>query len=371
MDAGSLHESFFSLVTGIKEAKRAWEILETRFGGTSDVKQSKLQLVLSEFEALRMGEEETISIFHSRVQNLMNRASILGEPFTDERVVKKILRSLPKLFRMKSAEKENDIYDETLALLTKNFKKILKGFNRRSHGQSNRTQYKGGNSSYNKTETPSFTQNSLSQTCRTRQTRSNSTDTVRPLNRSVQCRECEGFRHIQSECATHIKRKKAMSVATLSDDEEEASNDQSDDNVGNFVAFFTATENQSEENESDEESYISSDDFEERVRDKADQLVMEGTRSSDNCYVLTNETACRLSKTDESKLWHQRLGHINFRDMDKIIKLDVVRGIPKLRIEQEGVCGACAIGKQIRAPHKAAKVITIERCLELVHIDLM
>jgi hypothetical protein len=184
---GSLHESVFTLVTGVKEAKRVWEILETRFEGTSDVKQSKLQMVLSEFEALRMTEEETISTFHSRVQNLMNRASILGEPFTDERVVKKILRSLPKRFRMKvtaiqehtgwekktvgelmgslhtyelevladddlgsnrkgksvafvaEADRESDtddIDDETLALLTKNFKKILKGFNRKRQGQS-------------------------------------------------------------------------------------------------------------------------------------------------------------------------------------------------------------------------------------------
>ncbi|XP_019179199.1 PREDICTED: uncharacterized protein LOC109174417 [Ipomoea nil] len=35
---GSLHESVFTLVTAIKEAKRVWEILETRFEGTSDVK---------------------------------------------------------------------------------------------------------------------------------------------------------------------------------------------------------------------------------------------------------------------------------------------------------------------------------------------
>ncbi|XP_019179849.1 PREDICTED: uncharacterized protein LOC109175046 [Ipomoea nil] len=190
---GSLHESVFTLVTGIQEAKRVWDTLETRYEGTSDVKQSKLQLVLSEFESLRMSEEETISTFHSRVQNLMNRASVLGEPFTDEKVVKKILQSLPKRFRMKvtaiqehsgwekkpvgelmgslhtyelevladdepvaskkgksvafvaEADRESDtdeIDDEALALLTKNFKKILKGINRRSQGQPNRTQYK-------------------------------------------------------------------------------------------------------------------------------------------------------------------------------------------------------------------------------------
>ncbi|XP_019164471.1 PREDICTED: uncharacterized protein LOC109160643 [Ipomoea nil] len=279
---GSLHESVFTLVTGIKEAKRVCDTLETRYEGTSDVKQSKLQLVLSEFESLRMGEEETISIFHSRVQSLMNRASVLGEPFTDERVVKKILRSLSKRFRMKvtaiqehsgwekksvgelmgslhtyelevladdepvtsrkgksvafvaEADRESDtddVDDESLALLTKNFKKILKGFNRSSQGQPNRTQYKSGTSSYQKTETPSFSQNNQPQSGRTRQIRSNLTDTARPLNISMQCRECEGFGHIQSECSTYLKRKKAMPMATLSDDEEETVNKSLNDDL--------------------------------------------------------------------------------------------------------------------------------------------
>lgn len=48
-----------------------------------------------------MGEEETITDFYSRVQDLMNRASVLGKPFTQTRVVKKVLKSFPKSFRMK------------------------------------------------------------------------------------------------------------------------------------------------------------------------------------------------------------------------------------------------------------------------------
>ncbi|XP_019157580.1 PREDICTED: uncharacterized protein LOC109154180 [Ipomoea nil] len=184
---GSLHESVFTLVTGVKEAKRVWEILETRYEGISDVKQSKLQMVLSEFEALRMSEEETISVFHSRVQNLMNRASILSEPFTDE-------------------------IEHT-------------GWEKKSLGE---------------------------------------------LMGSLHTYELELL--ADDDLVVNRKgKKKAMSVATLSDDEEEASNGQSDVNVGNFVAFFSAIENQSEGNESDEESYISTDDFEGRHT----QLEME------------------------------------------------------------------------------------------------
>ncbi|XP_019170394.1 PREDICTED: uncharacterized protein LOC109165849 [Ipomoea nil] len=57
--------------------------------------------------------------------------------------------------------------------------------------------------------------------------------------------------------------------------------------------------------------------------------------------------------------------------MDKLIKLEAVKGVPKIIIELERVYGAYAIGKQIRTPHKAIRVITTEKCLELVHIDLI
>lgn len=72
---------------------------------------------------------------------------------------------------------------------------------------------------------------------------------------------------------------------------------------------------------------------------------MEGTWSPDNCYILTNDLTCHQTKVDQAKLWHQKLGHMNFRDMEKLMKLEVVWGIPRLKIDHEGVFGACAVGK--------------------------
>ncbi|XP_019156041.1 PREDICTED: probable LRR receptor-like serine/threonine-protein kinase At3g47570 [Ipomoea nil] len=40
---GSLYESVFTQVTGVKEAKKVWEILQTRYEGTDDVKQSNYE----------------------------------------------------------------------------------------------------------------------------------------------------------------------------------------------------------------------------------------------------------------------------------------------------------------------------------------
>ncbi|GKC00319.1 ribonuclease H-like domain-containing protein [Tanacetum coccineum] len=32
--------------------------------------------------------------------------------------------------------------------------------------------------------------------------------------------------------------------------------------------------------------------------------------------------------TDESKLWHRRLGHVNFKNINKLVKGHLVRGLP-------------------------------------------
>ncbi|GJR10395.1 ribonuclease H-like domain-containing protein [Tanacetum coccineum] len=55
------------------------------------------------------------------------------------------------------------------------------------------------------------------------------------------------------------------------------------------------------------------------------------------------------STSDESKLWHRRLGHINFKTMNKLVKGNLVRGLPSKHFEIHQTCVACQKGKQHRA----------------------
>lgn len=89
----SLHEYVFPLIVVVIKAKKAREILQTRFERTPYVKLSKMQLDNSQFEAMRMQEDETINKFHTRIT--------LGEPLSESKLLKKILRSLLKRFQMK------------------------------------------------------------------------------------------------------------------------------------------------------------------------------------------------------------------------------------------------------------------------------
>ncbi|GKE10102.1 ribonuclease H-like domain-containing protein [Tanacetum coccineum] len=60
---------------------------------------------------------------------------------------------------------------------------------------------------------------------------------------------------------------------------------------------------------------------------------------------------CLFAKatSDESKLWHRRLGHINFKTMNKLVKGNLVRGLPLKLFENDQTCVACQKGKQHRA----------------------
>ncbi|KAA0032992.1 gag-pol polyprotein [Cucumis melo var. makuwa] len=93
------------------DAKEAWRILEVAFEGTSKVKISRLQLITSKFEALKLSEDETVSEYNERVLEIANESLLLGEKIPDSKIVRKVLRSLPRKFDMKitAIEEAHDI----------------------------------------------------------------------------------------------------------------------------------------------------------------------------------------------------------------------------------------------------------------------
>ncbi|GJT35422.1 putative ribonuclease H-like domain-containing protein [Tanacetum coccineum] len=59
---------------------------------------------------------------------------------------------------------------------------------------------------------------------------------------------------------------------------------------------------------------------------------------------------CLFAKAtfDESKLWHRMLGHLNFKTMNKLVKGNLVIGLPSKLFENDQTCVACQKGKQHR-----------------------
>ena len=86
----------FHKISHIIVAKETWEILETTYEGTKKVKDTKLQMLTTKFEELKMGDDESFDSFYGKLNEIVIAKLNLGEKIEDAKVVRKILRSLLK-----------------------------------------------------------------------------------------------------------------------------------------------------------------------------------------------------------------------------------------------------------------------------------
>ena len=103
----------FHRISHITVAKETWEILETTYEGTKKVKDTKLQMLTTRFEELKMSEDESFDFFYSKLNEVDVSKLNLGEKTEDFKIVRKILRSLLKSFRAKvtAIEESKDLDD--------------------------------------------------------------------------------------------------------------------------------------------------------------------------------------------------------------------------------------------------------------------
>nr|GEW00555.1 putative ribonuclease H-like domain-containing protein [Tanacetum cinerariifolium] len=88
--------------------------------------------------------------------------------------------------------------------------------------------------------------------------------------------------------------------------------------------------------------------------------------------VPSGDLTCLFAKAtlDEFNLWQRRLGHINFKTMNKLVKGNLVRGLPTKVFENDNTCVACKKGKQHRTSCKTKPVNSVNQPLYRLHMDL-
>ncbi|GJV58688.1 retrovirus-related pol polyprotein from transposon TNT 1-94 [Tanacetum coccineum] len=78
---------------------------------------------------------------------------------------------------------------------------------------------------------------------------------------------------------------------------------------------------------------------------------------------------CLATIDENSMLWHRKLCHANMRLIQSLASKELVRNLSKLKFDQH-FYDSCKIRKQAHASHKAKNVVSMTRCLELLHMDL-
>ena len=91
----------FKKISFTEIAKEAWTILQKTYEGTKAVKDSKLQRLTTSFEEINMEEDESFDEFYAKLKDIVNSAFNLGETIPEPKIVRKVLRSLPKRFHAK------------------------------------------------------------------------------------------------------------------------------------------------------------------------------------------------------------------------------------------------------------------------------
>nr|GEX08439.1 retrovirus-related Pol polyprotein from transposon TNT 1-94 [Tanacetum cinerariifolium] len=76
------------------------------------------------------------------------------------------------------------------------------------------------------------------------------------------------------------------------------------------------------------------------------------------------------ASADESILWHRRLGHLNFKTMNKLVRHNLFRGLPSKCFENNHTYVACLEGKQHKASCKTKLVNSVTKPIHTLHIDL-
>jgi hypothetical protein len=287
----AMDENQYKLVQITRIAKEAWEILEMAHEGTEVVKDSKLQVLQTSFETIRMEEHEHFNDFQVKLMDIVNQSHQLGDPYSDRRIKQKIMRSLPDRFEskvtgleensgykdmkpsevigrllayesrkapistpskkqkgiaLKASKDEKEVKndsDEDMALFVKRFNKVMKfgkrGFGMRGQDLKKKGPFKKFEPRQEKTE-----------------------------RKGVRCFECGGIGHFALDCANHMEKKKGKVMAATwsgssddSNEEDESSDDE--DIMANFLAFASSHKSKSgseKEEESQRESDSSEDD---------------------------------------------------------------------------------------------------------------
>ncbi|XP_075099368.1 uncharacterized protein LOC142176178 [Nicotiana tabacum] len=84
----------YNRISACQLAKEIWEAPQIAHEGTTQVKQSKINMLTTEYELFRMKDDESIQYMHTRFTSIINELHSLGEIIPRNKLVKKVLSVL-------------------------------------------------------------------------------------------------------------------------------------------------------------------------------------------------------------------------------------------------------------------------------------
>jgi hypothetical protein len=111
------------------------------------------------------------------------------------------------------------------------------------------------------------------------------------------------------------------------------------------------------------------------LRRSDDSIAFKGVLDGQLYLVDFNDNnveldTCLIAKTNMGWLWHRRLAHVGIKNLHKILKGEHILGLTNVHFEKDRICSACQAGKQVGVHHLHKNIMTTDRPLELLYMDL-
>ncbi|GAV66242.1 UBN2 domain-containing protein [Cephalotus follicularis] len=84
----------FNRISSCDMAKEMWDLLEVTYEGTNQVKESKISMLVHEYELFLIHDNECISDMFTRFTTIVNSLKNLGKSYSNQELVRKILSRL-------------------------------------------------------------------------------------------------------------------------------------------------------------------------------------------------------------------------------------------------------------------------------------
>ncbi|XP_068317255.1 uncharacterized protein [Pyrus communis] len=126
---GAISDQIFPRIATQESAKATWDILKEEFVGDKQVRFVKLQDLKRDFEYTHMNDNESLSVYIAKLFDLINQMRSYGEDLGNQRIIQKLLISLPKSYDSIAAVTE--ITKDLETMDAQDVVAILKGYEQR------------------------------------------------------------------------------------------------------------------------------------------------------------------------------------------------------------------------------------------------
>ena len=97
------------------------------------------------------------------------------------------------------------------------------------------------------------------------------------------------------------------------------------------------------------------------------EVKLKGTRINNIFMISLDDVSlkvkCLMVSNNESWLWHKRFAHIHMELLNRLIKHDLVIGLPRIKFIKDRLCDACQKGRQTKSTFTSKNVVSTTRPL--------